>query len=67
MYQYIKDTLVGLAGLAVLFGQVGLVGLSISVSPGACDGSFGSDGFGGSGVSFRPYGLGGSCGPGKGL
>ena len=46
---------------------MGLVGLSISVSPGASDGSFGSGGFGGSGVSFRPYGLGGSCGPGKGL
>ena len=46
------------------------MGLSISVSPGASDGSFGSfgsGGFGGSGVSFRPYGLGGSCGPGKGL
>ena len=43
------------------------MGLSISVSPGASDGSGGSGGFGGSGVSFRPYGLGGSCGPGKGL
>ena len=40
------------------------MGLSISVSPGASDGS---GGFGGSAVSFRPYGLGGSCGPGKGL
>ena len=43
------------------------MGLSTSVSPGASDGSFGYGGFGGSGVSFRPYGLGGSCGPGKGL
>ena len=47
--------------------SVGLLVLVLGLVSGASDGSFGFGGFGRSGASCRPYGLGGSGGPRKGL